>query len=162
MSDPAADATSADGHTSARAAAHAMYDRDRASQGFGMELLSVSPGQASMRMRIREDMLNGHQTCHGGLIFALADSTFAFACNSHNRLSVAAGASIEFLRPARLADELTASAEEKIRGRHTGHYDITVWNQHGKLVAIFHGRSHELPESVTDSPETGRNRPVSP
>jgi acyl-CoA thioesterase len=116
-----------------------------------MELLSVVPGRASMRMKVREDMLNGHQICHGGVLFSLADSTFAFACNSYNIPSVAAGATIEFLRPVHLGDELTATAEEKIRARRSGLYDVTVTNQHGELVAMFRGRSHHLKGSVVDT-----------
>ena len=93
----------------AEAAGTAMYERDRASQALGMTLEEIRPGYARMRMRVREDMVNGHDICHGGLIFTLADSTFAFACNSYNHNTVAAGASIEFLAPARLGDVLRAT-----------------------------------------------------
>ena len=108
-----------------------------------------------MRMTVREDMLNGYQTCHGGFIFALADSAFAFACNSYNTLSVAAGACIEFLRPAMVGDELTANAKEQTRGRRSGIYDVNVSNERGELIAMFRGRSHQLEGSVTDVVKVG-------
>jgi acyl-CoA thioesterase len=144
-----------DAQADADAAAAAMYAHDRASRLLGMELISVAPGEASMRMTVREDMLNGYQTCHGGFIFALADSAFAFACNSYNTLSVAAGASIEFLRPAIAGDELTATAKEQTRGRRSGMYDVNVSNKRGELIAMFRGRSHQLEGSVTDVVRVG-------
>jgi acyl-CoA thioesterase len=88
-------------------------------------------------------MVNGHQICHGGLIFTLADSAFAFACNTYNAATVAAGATIEFLAPGRLGDELTATAQEQSRSRRTGVYDVTVRNQRGECIALFRGRSHQ-------------------
>ena len=96
----------------ARRAAQTLYDGDRASQALGMKLLDAEPGGARVSMRIRADMVNGHQLCHGGLVFSLADSAFAFACNSHGDNTVAAAASIDFLAPAREGDELTATARE--------------------------------------------------
>ena len=101
-------------------------------------------------MTVREDMVNGHELCHGGLIFTLADSAFAFACNTYDAVTVASAASVEFLLPARLGDELTAIAEERSRSKRTGVYDVAVRNQQGDCVALFRGRSHELGGSVIE------------
>lgn len=127
----------------------AMFAVDSASRDFmQMELVSCEPGRAVMRMAVREPMLNGHQICHGGMIFTLADSTFAFACNSHNQVTVAAGASIEFLRPARLGDVLTCvGVEQMLQGRH-GIYDVQVSNQRGETVAMFRGKSAQIAGTV--------------
>ena len=126
-----------------------MFANDVASQEtMGMELLSVEPGRAQMRMVVRPRHLNGHQICHGGFIFTLADSTFAFACNSHNRNTVAAGCSIEFLKPAHAGDLLTCEGvEQMLQGRH-GIYDMTVTNQKGEVVAMFRGKSAQIPGHV--------------
>jgi acyl-CoA thioesterase len=123
----------------------AMFAGDRASREFlQMELLFCEPGRAAMRMTVREPMLNGHEICHGGLIFTLADSTFAFACNSRNHVTVAAGCSIEFLKPGHLGDVLTCEGVERIvQGRH-GVYDMTVTNQSGEVVAMFRGKSTKI------------------
>ncbi len=118
-----------------------MYARDRASQALGMELDEVRPGYARLRMVVRADMLNGHGTCHGGIIFALADSAFAFACNSRGVVTVAAGCTIEFLAPAREADELVAEAQERSLQGRNGVYDVDVRRADGELVATFRGRS---------------------
>jgi acyl-CoA thioesterase len=136
------------------AAADAMLASDQASRSLGMRLLEVRPGYARLSMRVEERMLNGHRICHGGLIFALADSAFAFACNSHNRITVAAGAAIDFLAPARLGDELTAVAEERTRSKRTGLYDINVYKQTGEAIAMFRGRSHELGGPIVEPPST--------
>lgn len=134
----------------AEAAAAAMQQRDRASLALGMQLLDVGPGSASMRMTVREDMANVHDTCHGGLIFTLADSTFAYACNSHNRNAVAVTCVIEYLRPARIGDVLTARGREQgLEGRN-GVYDIRVENQKDELVALFRGKSTQVKGEVTD------------
>jgi acyl-CoA thioesterase len=127
----------------------AMFAVDAASKDFlQMELLACEPGRAVMRMRVREPMLNGHKICHGGLIFTLADSTFAFACNSHNKVTVAAGCSIEFLRPAHLDDVLTCEGVEQVlQGRH-GIYDMQVRNQRGEVVAMFRGKSASIQGTV--------------
>lgn len=143
---------SADPTALARAAGAAMYARDTASQGLGMVLEAIRPGYARLAMTVREDMLNGHATCHGGFIFALADSAFAFACNSHDRVTVAAGAAIEFLAPARLGDRLTAEATEQYLGGRTGIYDVVVSNQDGRRVALFRGKSFRKDGAVTDPP----------
>jgi acyl-CoA thioesterase len=127
----------------------AMFAADRASREFmRMELLGCEPGRAVMRMQVREEMLNGHRICHGGFIFTLADSTFAFACNSHNKVSVAAGCSIEFLKAVQLGDVLTCEGvEQALQGRH-GIYDMKVSNQHGDVVALFRGKSTSIPGTV--------------
>ena len=135
----------------AEAAARAMYDRDNASQALGMRILEMRPGYARLSMKVTETMVNGHQICHGGLIFTLADSTFAFACNSYNSVTVAAGGTIEFLQAVRLGDELTATAQERSRSRRTGVYDVDVRNQSGECVAMFRGRSHEIGGPLVDS-----------
>jgi len=132
----------------AEASARAMFGQDRASQALGMRILEVRPGYARLAMTVREDMVNGHKICHGGLIFALADSAFAFACNTYDLVTVAASGSIEFLLPGRLGDELTAVAEECTRSKRTGVYDVAVRNQHGECVAMFRGRSHEIGGSI--------------
>jgi acyl-CoA thioesterase len=127
----------------------AMFSVDAASKDFlQMELVSCEPGRAVMRMKVREPMLNGHKICHGGLIFTLADSTFAFACNSHNKVTVAAGCSIEFLKPAHLGDVLTCEGvEQMLQGRH-GIYDMRVSNQKGEVVAMFRGKSASIQGTV--------------
>ena len=128
-----------------------MLANDRATrETVGMELLSCTPGRASMRMVVQDKHLNGHQTCHGGFIFTLADSTFAFACNSHNHNAVAAACSIEFLKPAHLGDELlTEGVEQVLSGRH-GIYDVKVTNQRGETVALFRGKSAQIPGTVVN------------
>jgi acyl-CoA thioesterase len=120
----------------------AMFAADRASrETMGMELLECRAGGATMRMLVAGQHLNGHQICHGGFIFTLADSTFAFACNSRNLSAVAAGCGIEFLRPAREGDLLTCVGQEQtLEGRH-GIYDMKVTNQRGEVVAMFRGKS---------------------
>jgi len=128
--------------------AAAMWPRDRASQSLGIKLVSVSPGSATVTMTVRPDMLNGHGTCHGGFVFALADSAFAFACNSHNHNTVAAGCTIEYLQPSREGDLLIASAVEKALVGRTGIYDVTVTNQRGETVAAFRGKSARIKGDV--------------
>ena len=126
-----------------------MFAQDRASREFmQMQLLSCAPGRAVMRMTVRESMLNGHKICHGGLIFTLADSTFAFACNSYNLVAVAAGCSIEFLKPAYLDDVLTCEGvEQTLSGRH-GIYDMRVSKQRGEVLALFRGKSAQIKGTV--------------
>ena len=133
----------------AERAAEAMRRGDVATQALGVDLEEVGPGYARASMRVREEMLNGHRTCHGGYVFTLADSAFAYACNSYDRVTVASGASIEFLAPGHLGDRLTAVAEERYVGGRTGVYDVEVHNQKGVCIALFRGRSHRLQGSVT-------------
>ena len=123
-----------------------------------MRIASVAPGRAEMTMTVREDMLNGHAMCHGGFIFLLADSTFAFACNSYNRNTVAQGCSIDYLAPAHLGDVLHATGVERSRTGRTGVYDIEVRNQHGKTVALFRGKSYRIDGHVIDEKEHGEAR----
>ena len=132
----------------ADATAQAMFARDAATRSLGMEIIAMGPGTAQLTMRVRPDMLNGHQSCHGGFIFALADSAFAFACNSHNRNTVASGCSIDYLAPGREADLLTAHAVEQSRSGRTGVYDITVSNQDGVRIALFRGKSYQISGAV--------------
>lgn len=141
-----------DSQSVAEGSARAMYAQDHASQALGMCILEVRPGYARLSMTVREDMVNGHKLCHGGLIFTLADSAFAFACNTYNSVTVASAASVEFLLSARLGDELTATAEERSRSKRTGVYDVIVRNKQGESVALFRGRSHELGGSITTEP----------
>ncbi len=121
-----------------------MFAADRASRGLGMRLLEIGAGTARLQMTVRDDMLNGHEICHGGFITTLADSAFAFACNSNNQVTVASGLSVEFLAPARSGDVLTAEAAEVSRGGRTGVYDMVVTNQHGARIALVRGRSAAL------------------
>ncbi len=126
-----------------------MFAADKASrETMGMALVSCEPGRAVLRMTVGEQHLNGHRICHGGFIFTLADSTFAFACNSHNKVTVAAGCSIEFLRPGQLGDVLTCEGVEQVlSGRH-GIYDMKVSNQRGEVVALFRGKSAQIQGTV--------------
>lgn len=128
----------------AQACAAAMYSRDRASQALGMVIAEVRPGFARLTMTVRPDMVNGHDICHGGLIFTLADSTFAFACNTYNHATVAAGCSIEYLAPGKLGDVLTATGQEQALSGRSGVYDIRVENQEGRLIALFRGKSARI------------------
>ena len=133
----------------AQRVADAMFVADRASRELmQMVLVSCAPGRATMRMTVREEQLNGHQICHGGFIFTLADSTFAFACNSHNKNAVAASASIEFLKAGQLGDVLTCDGvEQTLQGRH-GIYDMRVTNQRGEVIALFRGKSAQIAGAV--------------
>ena len=128
----------------AEAVRDAMWRDDRASKALGMQLISVSPGGAALSMVVREDMLNGHAICHGGLIATLADSAFAFACNAYNELTVASGFDVNLLASARLGDTLTATAREISKAGRTGVYDIEVRNQNGQAIAAFRGRSYSM------------------
>lgn len=132
----------------AEKSAQAMYANDVAAKALGITLMQVAPGEATMQMRVRDDMLNGHSICHGGLIFTLADTAFAYACNSYNKVTVAAGCSIEFLKAGQAHDTLTAQAKEQLlQGRH-GIYDITVKNGKGEVIALFRGKSAQIQGSV--------------
>ena len=124
----------------AEACAERMMARDRASRSLGIEVSVTAPGSVTARMTVRDDMLNGFDVLHGGLLFALADTAFAFACNAYNQQTVAAAAQIEMLRPAVVGDKLSATAVEEHRGRRSGHYTVRVENQDGALVALFRGR----------------------
>jgi acyl-CoA thioesterase len=140
--------SAAEAQALAEAVAAAMFARDPASQGLGMRVDAIAPGYARMSMAIREDMLNGHRTCHGGFIFTLADSAFAFACNSHNLVTVGAGCTIDYLAPGREGDVLTAVAVEQALAGKSGVYDVKVSNQDGKTIALFRGKSHRVSGEV--------------
>jgi acyl-CoA thioesterase len=132
----------------AELAGHTMFERDPASQALGMVLAEIRPGYARMTMTVRDDMLNGHATCHGGYIFMLADSAFAFACNSHNLSTVGAGCTIDYLAPGRVGDVLVAEAVEQALQGKTGIYDVTVKAGDGRTIALFRGKSHRISGTV--------------
>ena len=136
----------------AHAAAQAMWDKDLASRGLGMSLDAVGPGMASLSLTITAAMTNGHKTCHGGYIFTLADSAFAFACNSYNQNTVAQHCSVTFLRPAVEGDRLTASAREVSRIGRGGVYDVRVTNQSGEHVAEFRGHARTVKGTLIAKP----------
>jgi acyl-CoA thioesterase len=133
----------ADDQATADAVREQMYSRDRAAQALGITVDAIAPGAATCRMTVRPDMLNGHATCHGGLIFTLADTAFAYACNAGNRATVALNAQVTFVAPAREGDVLTASAREQSRGGRTGVYDVEV-HRAGTLLALFRGQGYEI------------------
>ena len=141
----------------AEASAAAMWADDKASQVMGMSITAIAPGTATLVMSVREDMVNGHDICHGGFIFTLADSAFAFACNSQNQVAVASGARIEFLAPGKLGDQLTAVATMASQGKRNGVYDVVVSNQDGRQVALFRGNSARIGGELVDE-STGEVR----
>ncbi|HVC02550.1 MAG TPA: hydroxyphenylacetyl-CoA thioesterase PaaI [Steroidobacteraceae bacterium] len=134
----------ADPRALAQRSATALYAADLASQSLGMRLAAIAPRECTVTMTVRGDMINGLGTCHGGIIFALADSAFAFACNSDGAATVAASSTVEFLAAARVGDELTATARAVWQGRRAGLYDVQVVDQQGTLIALFRGRSQRL------------------
>lgn len=129
--------------------ARAMYENDNCAKALGIEIIEMDQGYAQMTMAITPNMLNGHHTCHGGQLFSLADTAFAYACNSQGLAAVASGCAIDFLRPGFAGDKLTATARVKHQGKLTGVYDIEIQNQHQKTVALFRGKSHRTGGSVT-------------
>ena len=143
-------ASPADAQALAERVAEAMYERDVATQALGMRIARIGPGHAELSMPVRADMLNGHGTCHGGYIFTLADSAFAYACNSYNLTTVAAGCTIDYLAPGREGDVLTAIAQERSASGRTGVYDIEVVNQRGETIALFRGKSYRIKGHVID------------
>ncbi|MHB8787730.1 MAG: hydroxyphenylacetyl-CoA thioesterase PaaI [Thauera sp.] len=132
----------------AEAVAAAMWSRDRAAQALGMRIEAVGPGTATLSMPVRSDMVNGHHICHGGLIFSLADTAFAYACNAYNRNTVASGCNIDFVAPGKEGDTLTAEAVERSLSGRTGVYDITVRDSAGRTVALFRGKSYRIAGEV--------------
>ena len=132
----------------AREVGTCMWARDRATQALDMELVAIAPGAAVISMPVTAVMLNGHQTCHGGYIFTLADSAFAYACNSHNQNTVAAACHIDFLAPAHEGDILEAEAIERSLAGRTGVYDVTVRIRGGKTCALFRGKSYRISGEV--------------
>ena len=144
----------------AELAGKTMYENDPASQALGMALAAIAPGYARMTMPVRADMLNGHRTCHGGYIFMLADSAFAFACNSHNFNTVGAGCTIDYLAPGREGDLLTAEANEQALAGKTGVSDIKLTNQDGRVIALFRGKSHRVAGMVADVAASAAQAPA--
>jgi acyl-CoA thioesterase len=128
----------------AEATRDAMWKDDRASKMLGMQVTAIGPGSATLTMAVRDDMLNGHDICHGGIVTTLADSAFAFACNAYNEVTVASGFDVNLVASAKLGDRLTAQAVEASKAGRTGVYDITVRNQRGETVAVFRGRSYTM------------------
>jgi len=128
----------------AKACADAMWAEDQASRGLGMELISVGPGHAELAMTVTDRMVNGHKICHGGFIFTLADSTFAFACNTYNQRTVAQQCAVTFITAGKLGDRLTARGVEVNRRGRSGIYDITVTRQDGTVIAEFRGHSRTI------------------
>lgn len=142
--------------------AAAMLADDHATQSLGMQIEFVGDGTATISMHVRADMLNGHSTCHGGFIFALADTAFAFACNSDNQRTVAAGCQIDYVRPAFKGDELLAVAIARSIGSRLGVFDVEVTNQEGKTVAFFRGKSSRIGGTIVDvetKPSTSETSP---
>lgn len=125
-----------------------MYESDLALRVLDISVEVTGVGQAEARLEVREEMLNGFNVCHGGYLFTLADTAFAYACNAYNKLTLAAGASIDFLQPANPGDLLVATATERRRGRTTGIYDVVISNQDGEEIAIFRGRSHSTSDPL--------------
>ena len=138
----------------AQRCAEILWPEDRASIGMGMEIVEVGPGTATLRMLVRADMTNCHGTCHGAYIFAVADTAFAYACNSLNHRAVAAGADIDYLAPAHAGDTLTARGVAVQQGDRRGIYDIEVTNQDGAVIAVFRGRSARIKGQLFDTGET--------
>jgi len=135
----------------ARACADKMYAEDKASQALGIEIAVPQAGSAVATMRVRDDMVNGFDICHGGLLFTLADTAFAFACNGYDDLTVAGSGHIEFLCPVKRNDELRAVAREDLRGERVGFYTVEVLNQDEMIVALFRGRSVSRGERLLDN-----------
>lgn len=143
----------------AEATRDAMLRNDRASRMMGMAVTAIGPGTATAVMTVREDMLNGHDICHGGLITTLADSAFAFACNAYNEVTVASGFDVNLITAARQGDVLTAVAREVSKAGRTGVYDINVHNQRGEPVAAFRGRSYSMKgKAVVDGLPVGKQK----
>lgn len=136
------------GEALAQRVREAMYARDRAAQMLGIEVAEIAAGQATCTMTVREDMLNGHDICHGGIVFTLADTAFAYACNSRNERAVALQCSISFAAPARVGERLSAVAEERVAGGRTGTYDVTVFGPDGATIALFRGTNYRVSGSL--------------
>ena len=163
MSPSTPETSAVDGITAqvrAERAAEALMVNDHATQRLGITIDAIAPGFARMRMRVVKDMLNGHASCHGGYLFTLGDSAFAFACNSFNQMAVAASAGIEYLAPAHIDDELIAEASMQSQGRLTGLYDVVITNQRNERVALFRGRSHRLGQTLFDEPQGASPAPA--
>jgi len=138
----------------AEACAEAMYANDNASRNLGIKIEESTPGCARLSMTVLTEFTNGHDICHGGYIFILADSAFAYACNNYNRNTVASAASVEFIAPAKTGDRLSAIAHERTRGSKIGVYDVEVYNQDEKLLALFRGDSYQIRGEVIPTEES--------
>ena len=121
-----------------------MFARDRAAQSLAMRITHIAPGEATIEMAVRDDMLNGFETCHGGFITTLGDTAFAYACNTRNEMTVASGLAVEFVAPGRPGDVLVAEARELSQAGRTGVYDVTIRNRQGQLIALFRGKSYSV------------------
>ena len=141
----------------ARACADAMWKEDDASSGLGMKIVEIAPGRATLTMKVRPDMVNGQRIAHGGFIFTLADSAFAFACNSHNARAVAAQGHITFIKPGKLGDVLVATAREVSRRGRSGIYDVRVTSGHD-VIAEFRGHSRTIPGTWLPANETDKKQ----
>ena len=130
-----------------------MFARDRAAQSLAMRITHIAPGEATIEMAVRGDMLNGFDTCHGGYITTLGDTAFAYACNTRNEITVASGLSVDFVAPGRPGDVLVAEAKELSQAGRTGVYDVTIRNQQGQLIALFRGKSYSMKGKPTVPPQ---------
>ncbi|PHM62523.1 hydroxyphenylacetyl-CoA thioesterase PaaI [Xenorhabdus ishibashii] len=142
------------GNTASQLARHhveAMYAQDACAQNMGMHIEHIDVGFARLSMEIMPHMLNGHKRCHGGILFSLADTAFAYACNSEGLAAVASRGNIDFIRPVWMGDQLTATASVRHQGKNTGLYDVEITNQNGKAVAFFRGYAHRLSPSISDN-----------
>lgn len=139
----------------AEAVRAAMYAADHAARHAGIEIVAIGPGLARARMKVRAEHANSHGICHGGMLFMLADTAFAYACNSHNHTTVASGCAIDFVAPAHVGDSLTATAEERNIAGRTGIYDIELSNQDGRRIALFRGRSYRIKGEVIPPADDG-------
>lgn len=148
MTDPHPKPTPEAAQSLAEATAAAMWTRDRAAQALGMRIDAVRPGYARLAMAVRPDMLNGHHICHGGMIFSLADTAFAYACNSYNKNTVASACHIDFLAPGKEGEMLEAEAIEQSQSGRTGVYDVTVRSASGRTIALFRGKSYRISGEV--------------
>ncbi|AOM41878.1 hydroxyphenylacetyl-CoA thioesterase PaaI [Xenorhabdus hominickii] len=149
----------------ARRCIEAMYAKDICAQSMGMHIEHIDVGIARLSMTIVPNMLNGHQRCHGGILFSLADTTFAYACNSEGMAAVASSGSIDFIRPALIGDHLIANASVRHQGKATGLYDVEIINQNNKIVALFRGRAHRLSHTILENipatiPENNQGEPL--
>jgi acyl-CoA thioesterase len=134
----------------AAACARAMYERDATARDLDMTVEDTGPGRATISMTVRPQMLNGHGICHGGFLFTLADTAFAYACNSHGQVNLAQSCSIDFVSPVRAGERLTAAAVQQFRAGRTGLYDVTVRRADGETVAHFRGRSYRVRAGILD------------
>ena len=136
--------STAEAQALADATAEAMWSRDRAAQALGLKIVRVQPGASLLTMVVRGDMVNGHHICHGGMIFSLADTAFAYSCNSYNKNTVASACNIDFLAPGKEGEMLEAEAIEQSQSGRTGVYDVTVRSSSGKTIALFRGKSYRI------------------